>query len=505
MNRPRYRGVAAAALAVWMTVACVTVTRAPLAAAAEPAAKKASWEAGYAELHWAWAPEATPLRGIILGDTRGLLNGMKIVGETPPDVWRAFCERNAFAWCNGGSVAELKAIGEALGHPELVNAPVVVAGLSAGGHACLESVIGTADRVIAAIVAQPVGPVAKGNDGFNFNRSPGPTDTGSRYTRHVAIDFAPTFAVPVLMQTSPRDTIVGLVHTYGFFEYGRRNKAPWTYLCRRDIGHTTAVKPEIAIAWLEAVLSRRLPSEIDLRRGLPALKPVDAATGWLGNPQTLAISDAAAYEGGPETACWLPNEGVADLWRAASVAMPFAFPAQPLRQPSGLIADVVVHDPKNPKVLPADTMSGGAWKVVADLKEGDGYCTHRTNREFLSTVVGRVPKRVRGCDWIKPDGVAVEFTGDTLVEFTVTQDAVVHVGHESNEEAVEIPAWLAGWTDTGEDVTVGYCGDEHRLRLFTKTFPSGTRVALGPNGAAKQDPKAERWPYITIAKPAAAP
>jgi hypothetical protein len=121
------------------------------------------------------------------------------------------------------------------------------------------------------------------------------------------------------------------------------------------------------------------------------------------------------------------------------------------------------------------------------------------------TVLGKVPDLVRGCDWIKPDNAAADFTGETLLEFTVTDKSVVYVGHD--EKVAKKPAWLADWKDTGQSVLGGYFGTEHSFRLLEKAFPKGAKIKLGPNGERAKDPKTGRpegWSYITIVKPSSA-
>jgi hypothetical protein len=197
-------------------------------------------------------------------------------------------------------------------------------------------------------------------------------------------------------------------------------------------------------------------------------------------------------------ASWLPDKASAEAWKKYGLGMPYEFPEQPLRQPSGLIGNLVVHDPKNNQIIPSDAVFGDAWKIVANLKEGDTYCLME-ERRFCMTVVGKVPDLVRGCDWIKPDGLAAGFTGEVLLEFTVNDDAVVYVGHDEN--IVKKPAWLAGWKDTGEAVLGGYLGSEHSLRLFENAFPKNAKVKLGPNDERPKDPRTGRpegWIYMTI-------
>jgi hypothetical protein len=354
------------------------------------------------------------------------------------------------------------------------------------------------DRVLALVGTAPVAVFIKGNDGFNFNR---PKLNGAQPHNSVH-DVSNVLGVPVFIQTGPRDSICGSAQAYGFCDFGRRQGAPWTYYCLPGAGHG-GNKNEVVMPWLEAVMRERLPADMDLRQGPPKLKAIKVRAGWLGNTQTLAIDDYSKYDGDKTKAAWLPDETSAEAWKEYGLGMPYVFPEQPLRHPSGLIGKLVVHDPKHNQIIAPDAIYGDGWKIVANLKEGDvGGLT--AERRFCMTVIGKVPELVRGCDWIKPDNLAMEFKGEVLLEFSVNQDAVVYVAHD--EKIAKKPAWLVGWKDTGQFVLGGYLGNEHRFRLFEKTFPKDSRVKLGPNSEnpMNRSGRPDGWIYMTIVKPVTA-
>ncbi len=79
---------------------------------------------------YAWPPEKKPLRGIILQEWPGLLDGGVVKG-LKPNPWQDFLERNGIAWCDGTlDVRLLPEIATELRRPELANAPVILTGLS---------------------------------------------------------------------------------------------------------------------------------------------------------------------------------------------------------------------------------------------------------------------------------------------------------------------------------------------------------------------------------------
>jgi hypothetical protein len=92
----------------------------------------------------------------------------------------------------------------------------------------------------------------------------------------------------------------------------------------------------------------------------------------------------------------------------------------------------------------------------------------------------------------------------TLVSFTLGKPATVYVAHSQGGK--ELPAWLKGWTDTGQDLAITRkesLGPQYNwidalskdkpaapipatatFRLFQKTHPAG-KVRLGGNDGGK--------------------
>jgi len=453
---------------------------------------------------YAWAPEKKPLRGIILQEWPGLFEDGVVKG-LKPNPWQDFLERNGIAWCDGTlDVNLLPEISAELGRPELANAPVILTGLSSTGYHSIMLANKHPDRVLAVLGAQPVAPFAKGNDDFNFNRRPLPKEGEKQDEKLIPQDITGALDVPIFMQIGEHDGVLGSVVAYGFLEFGRRRNAPWTYFCLPKAGHGNLITPKVAIPWLESVLAQRLPRDIDLTKGAPKLKTIPADAGLLGNLQSLTVAEHSKYDGNKAKANWMPDKASAEAWKESSRAMPYELPEQKVKLPSGLITDLVVHDPKHNTVVASDNPAVKAWKIAGNLKEGDTYCT---THWYHATAVGKVPSLVRGCDWIVPDNHSVNFRGETLLEFTLSADATVYVGHDA--AIAKKPAWLADWKDTGEAVLVGYLGTERRLNLYEKAFAKNAKAKLGANSEEAADPNfpkevflgRERVIYMTIVKP----
>jgi predicted esterase len=456
--------------------------------AQEPKADKKKWPN-------AWVPEGK-LRGILHFDGRQNAGGLKL--------WQPFCERHGLVWFphEGGDILQEKLLAEIaaeLKHTELVRAPVIRVGLSANGGYSIQLAHQHADRMLACVAIAPLCPFAKGNEGFNFNRI---NEKGNLEGK--VYDISQSLRVPCILQAGENDPVCGTIMAYGLTDYARSQNAPWTYFCMPRGGHGNVVPSELFIAWLDAVITQRLPKEVDLSKGAPKLNDIRIEAGWLANPVTLEIAEFAKYAGDKSKVSWLPNEASALAWKKMGKAMPFELPEQSVGKPSGLIDKLVIHDPKSNRVVPTDAVHAEPWKVIANLKPGDTGWKVQPNCSV--TVIGKVPELVRGCDWIKPDNASQAFAGEVLMEFTVTDKATVYVAHD--EKLARRPDWLADWKDTGESLQGGYLGSERSFRLYEKAFPKGATVKLGPNGVGlekleKPQPQLLPWIYLTIVKPQA--
>jgi hypothetical protein len=87
-----------------------------------------------------------------------------------------------------------------------------------------------------------------------------------------------------------------------------------------------------------------------------------------------------------------------------------------------------------------------------------------------------VPASVAGAQYIKTANDDKTSTATNLLSFDLGQAADVYVAYDIR--ATSLPDWLAGWTDTGENLVYG-----DTLRLYKKHFSAGT-VWLGGNLAA---------------------
>lgn len=432
-------------------------------------------------------PATTFVRGVVSVENAALAD----------PTWRAFAGRTHMLLADTGHspAGRLAALATATGHPEVAVAPFVPFGLSANGRRALQTAVALPERCIAVIPQRPGRCFATGNEGFNFNR------LDQTVASSTLFDYAPAFTVPALFLTGELDNLSGSVLPLGSFEFGRRTgAAPWAFAVEPGVTHTgAAMPPALVTAWLEGIITRRLPAANWPTDQAPTLLPIDLTSGWLADPTTREVAAWADFTGSKSRAAWLPDQAAATAWSAATLTLPYALPDQPITLPTA-ITNLQVFDPVNTSIHPPEqaggTSGGAAWKACGNLKEGD-QCYVNAH----GSVIFSVPATVRGADWIRPMENARTSAANPLLSFDVGQDASVFVAHDTAITAK--PAWLASWADTGGEIllTTGTSAfDQPRvLRLFRKDFDANAPVELGPNGGGNNDVM-----YLTIVKTASA-
>lgn len=118
--------------------------------------------------------------------------------------------------------------------------------------------------------------------------------------------------VPVLHHNGKLD----LCYNDTYFSNGRKLGALWAHAINPDAaspldGHMTHDMRLLALPWLDACLSSRLPEQA----GGTQLRDMDTTSAWLGDTATRAISDAKSFAGNKLAACWFPNESFARKWK----------------------------------------------------------------------------------------------------------------------------------------------------------------------------------------------
>jgi hypothetical protein len=266
-------------------------------------------------------------------------------------------------WCdprNGSDAAFQKCLadlGAKSGHPELAKVPWALWGHSGGGHWAGGMVLLHPDRVAAAWLRSGV-PLLKAD----------PARAGIK--AHTLPDAA--LKVPVMCNVGTKegvtvkgDRFAGVWPANEAFFNEVRGKGGLVGVAVDPLtSHECGNQRYLAIPWLDACLSARLPGVVgDPLRAMPA----DGA--WLAPVLGGEAVPAAKYTGEPRKAAWLPNEAVAKAW-------------------TEYVKDTKVTD-TTPPPAPTNVRVQGdrlTWDAEADLESGlAGFVVERDG-QFLANV-----------------------------------------------------------------------------------------------------------------------
>ncbi len=420
-----------------------------------------------------WLPDGvTKVRAIVLG--RHFL--------PPNEDWKLFAKKYSVGIAAGMEV--LPAMAAETKHPEIETAPLVPTGVSAGGTAATQIALNNAERILAVIPIHGA-MLAKGNDGFNANRradTPGDIQT---------LDVDKLLKVPMALTYDDGDGFVSPVTMEGFLRYGRSKGAPWMLLISKGGNHTESTEDfsKVLLPWLGAVIETRLPG--NAQSATPHFADTAESSGWLGDLRTGEVAPFASFKGPKLEANWFHNEAAAKSWKSHALVPTYSIPPQPLKEPSGLIANFEVYDKSN-----ADTTTGKGWRINANFKEADQLSN---NLRFF--VTGPVPKLIEGCDWIRTMNGGKQtrpVSADPPFGFTVTADCTVYIAHNDQEQGKV--GWLSDWTDTQQILNVcgGVLERSMPMKIYSKKFLKGTKVTPGANSPAESRPHGLM--YVTLVK-----
>jgi len=134
------------------------------------------------------------------------------------------------------------------------------------------------------------------------------------------------------------------------------------------------------------------------------------------------------------------------------------------QQRYSIISQLTVYDEKN----------SDDWSIQKDIQPLTQQYGDRSYR------IRKIPPYLIGSEWIRTANDSKNWTSDTLAIFTIEEDAHIFIAHR--DDIPTKPAWLTGWTDTGDNII----NDEKTPRIYSlykKDFPAGSQVLLGPNGS----------------------
>lgn len=95
-------------------------------------------------------------------------------------------------------------------------------------------------------------------------------------------------------------------------------------------------------------------------------------------------------------------------------------------------------------------------------------------------LIASIPDQYVGYDWIRTGCDSKRFYGKVMATFKVKEDAVVYIAHD--DRIVVKPAWMADWTDTGDDITDNQTSPKVTYSIWQKSFAANSIVTLGENG-----------------------
>lgn len=268
-------------------------------------------------------------------------------------------------WCdprNGSAKTFQQALtdlGIRSGHPELATVPWALWGHSGGGHWAGGMTLLFPDRTIATWLRSGV-PL------FEVNPK------RPQIKPHTLVEAALT--VPMMCNPGTKEGVT--VKTGKFAGTWAANQAFFRAIRGKGgllgvavdplTGHECGNQRYLAIPWLDACLTARLPD----RPGQP-LKAMPAADAWLAEVAGFAAWPAVAAEADPTTLAWLPNEAIADAWKH-------------------YVKDTAVPDNTPPPSPTAVQIEGDQlrWSCRADLESGLACFVIKHN----GSIIGHVPE-----------------------------------------------------------------------------------------------------------------
>jgi hypothetical protein len=256
---------------------------------------------------------------------------------------------NSHAECFGVMQHALKQIAVDSKHPELVHAPYVATGFSAGGGFASRLLVEAPDQVIASVIV------------------------GSRLNLTGIKPRAAHLGTPAC--------IINGEHEHGQREAGgmaavvepvlaayRPKGALWGWMAVPGIGHEQDGQEVLAMPMLDAAVRLRYPTNGDVRKGPVKLKHLDPRSGWIADNTTwksglTAIAPARDFKGDLARSSWLLNEDLAFIYRA------YATYNRPLRITAPLTDRDLVWDAGSRVTIVVDDSRFAGWKKL-ELYDG---------------------------------------------------------------------------------------------------------------------------------------
>lgn len=266
-------------------------------------------------------------------------------------------------WCdprNGSSAAfqrGLVDLGTASGHPELARVPWALWGHSGGGHWAGGMVLLHPDRVAAAWLRSGV-PLLQ------------PNPDRPTIKAHTLPEAA--LRVPIMCNLGTKEGVTVKEGRFAgvwpaneaFFKEVRGKGGLIGIAVDPLTSHECGNQRYLAIPWLDACLTARLPENGDTR-----LRDMPTSDSWLAPPTGLEAVPAAQFDGDSAQAAWLPNASIARKWMQ-------------------YVKNTEVEDTTPPPAPTNVRVSDGEvrWEAEADLESGVAAFIVERDGAFLARV-----------------------------------------------------------------------------------------------------------------------
>jgi hypothetical protein len=182
-------------------------------------------------------------------------------------------------------------------HSELVNAPLLLWGMSAGGEFNYEFTAWKPERVVAFIVNK---------GGIYFS----------------ALLPAAARRVPGLLFVGEEDLESRKHIIAGLFALNRRASALWALAEEPKVGHVVGRSQEMAAIFFDAILSLRVRSDASAASSAP-LALLEERSGIVGELVNGGLQPASDNPDPTHLTAWFPTERVARAWQALRRGEPF--------------------------------------------------------------------------------------------------------------------------------------------------------------------------------------
>lgn len=266
-------------------------------------------------------------------------------------------------WCdprNGSAAAFQKALadlGEQCGHPELARVPWAMWGHSGGGHWAGGMTLLYPERVAAAWLRSGV-PLLEPNPNRTTIKPHEVTEAALR----VPIMCNPGTKEGVSVKTG---RFAGVWPANETFFYSVRGRGGLIGVAVDPLtAHECGNQRYLAIPWLDACLSARLPNVV----GAP-LNPMPTEHIWLAPLLGSKAVYGSTFQGNPKTAIWLPNKNIAQAWMH-------------------YVTDTAIPDTTPPPAPTNLKVKGGklTWNAEADLESGIAHFIIERDGKAIATV-----------------------------------------------------------------------------------------------------------------------